>query len=174
MLSSKYFCTYFLMGNNGNNCSTNGTEEVCCLLDWHGVFLISLLVTSNVDTSRNLEFHEIHSTGNEPPLLVMIGYSDGMQVWSIPVSMKTLDSLKWHFPAWWLLCTWWSFQKGLIHLFLSSCSRCCRVCSTTQGARNKGQVGNQRRCKWFCKVGQESWESLHMQDLIFCRGNSIK
>uniref|UniRef100_A0A286XXT6 BCAS3 microtubule associated cell migration factor n=1 Tax=Cavia porcellus TaxID=10141 RepID=A0A286XXT6_CAVPO len=36
------------------------------------------------DTSRNLEFHEIHSTGNEPPLLVMIGYSDGMQVWSIP------------------------------------------------------------------------------------------
>nr|XP_020731580.1 breast carcinoma-amplified sequence 3-like [Odocoileus virginianus texanus] len=40
------------------------------------------------DTSRNLEFHEIHSTGNEPPLLIMIGYSDGMQVWSIPVSMK--------------------------------------------------------------------------------------
>nr|BAE88082.1 unnamed protein product [Macaca fascicularis] len=26
------------------------------------------------DTSRNLEFHEIHSTGNEPPLLIMIGY----------------------------------------------------------------------------------------------------
>ncbi|KAK7829931.1 hypothetical protein U0070_003386 [Myodes glareolus] len=39
------------------------------------------------DTSRNLEFHELHSTGNEPPLLVMIGYSDGMQVWGIPVSM---------------------------------------------------------------------------------------
>uniref|UniRef100_A0A7N5KBR3 BCAS3 microtubule associated cell migration factor n=1 Tax=Ailuropoda melanoleuca TaxID=9646 RepID=A0A7N5KBR3_AILME len=38
------------------------------------------------DTSRNLEFHEIHSTGNEPPLLIMIGYSDGMQVWSIPIS----------------------------------------------------------------------------------------
>ncbi|XP_069730228.1 BCAS3 microtubule associated cell migration factor isoform X1 [Phaenicophaeus curvirostris] len=38
------------------------------------------------DTSRNMEFHEIHSTGNEPPLLVMIGYSDGMQVWSIPIS----------------------------------------------------------------------------------------
>ncbi|KAL4686838.1 hypothetical protein H8959_018966, partial [Pygathrix nigripes] len=35
-------------------------------------------------TSRNLEFHEIHSTGNEPPLLIMIGYSDGMQVWSVP------------------------------------------------------------------------------------------
>ncbi|XP_030101542.1 BCAS3 microtubule associated cell migration factor isoform X3 [Mus musculus] len=38
------------------------------------------------DTSRNLEFHELHSTGNEPPLLVMIGYSDGMQVWGIPIS----------------------------------------------------------------------------------------
>ncbi|KAM6110726.1 BCAS3 microtubule associated cell migration factor isoform 2-T2 [Pterocles gutturalis] len=38
------------------------------------------------DTSRNMEFHEIHSTGNEPPLLLMIGYSDGMQVWSIPIS----------------------------------------------------------------------------------------
>uniref|UniRef100_A0A6I8N2B8 BCAS3 microtubule associated cell migration factor n=1 Tax=Ornithorhynchus anatinus TaxID=9258 RepID=A0A6I8N2B8_ORNAN len=38
------------------------------------------------DTSRNMEFQEIHSTGNEPPLLVMIGYSDGMQVWSIPIS----------------------------------------------------------------------------------------
>lgn len=56
--------------------------------------LVSLLFNSNADTSRNLEFHEIHSTGNEPPLLVMIGYSDGMQVWSIPVSMKVVDSLK--------------------------------------------------------------------------------
>jgi len=35
-----------------------------------------------------MEFHEIHSTGNEPPLLLMIGYSDGMQVWSIPVSTE--------------------------------------------------------------------------------------
>uniref|UniRef100_A0A8C0GGP7 BCAS3 microtubule associated cell migration factor n=1 Tax=Chelonoidis abingdonii TaxID=106734 RepID=A0A8C0GGP7_CHEAB len=38
------------------------------------------------DTSRNMEFHEIHSTGNEPPLLLMIGYSDGIQIWSIPIS----------------------------------------------------------------------------------------
>ncbi|XP_074079646.1 BCAS3 microtubule associated cell migration factor isoform X2 [Macrotis lagotis] len=38
------------------------------------------------DTTRNMEFHEIHGTGNEPPLLVMIGYSDGMQIWSIPIS----------------------------------------------------------------------------------------
>lgn len=36
-----------------------------------------------------MEFHEIHSTGNEPPLLLMIGYSDGMQVWSIPVSTES-------------------------------------------------------------------------------------
>ncbi|XP_053222594.1 BCAS3 microtubule associated cell migration factor isoform X2 [Podarcis raffonei] len=38
------------------------------------------------DTSRNVELHEMHSTGNEPPLLLMIGYSDGIQIWSIPIS----------------------------------------------------------------------------------------
>ncbi|XP_053563324.1 BCAS3 microtubule associated cell migration factor isoform X2 [Bombina bombina] len=38
------------------------------------------------DTCRNMEFHEMHSTGNEPPLVLMIGYTDGMQIWSIPVS----------------------------------------------------------------------------------------
>ncbi|CAH2222110.1 breast carcinoma-amplified sequence 3-like [Pelobates cultripes] len=38
------------------------------------------------DIYRNMEFHEVHSTGNEPPLLLMIGYTDGMQIWSIPVS----------------------------------------------------------------------------------------
>ncbi|KAH0501242.1 Breast carcinoma-amplified sequence 3-like protein [Microtus ochrogaster] len=32
------------------------------------------------------KFHELHSTGNEPPLLLMIGYSEGMQVWGIPIS----------------------------------------------------------------------------------------
>uniref|UniRef100_H9GME3 BCAS3 microtubule associated cell migration factor n=1 Tax=Anolis carolinensis TaxID=28377 RepID=H9GME3_ANOCA len=38
------------------------------------------------DTSRNVDLHEMHSTGNEPPLLLMIGYSDGIQIWSIPIS----------------------------------------------------------------------------------------
>ncbi|XP_056412681.1 BCAS3 microtubule associated cell migration factor isoform X2 [Hyla sarda] len=38
------------------------------------------------DTYRNMEFHEMHNTGNEPPLLLMIGYTDGLQIWSIPVS----------------------------------------------------------------------------------------
>ncbi|XP_071992531.1 BCAS3 microtubule associated cell migration factor isoform X4 [Engystomops pustulosus] len=38
------------------------------------------------DTYMNMEFLEMHSTGNDPPLLLMIGYSDGLQVWSIPVS----------------------------------------------------------------------------------------
>ncbi|XP_075445745.1 BCAS3 microtubule associated cell migration factor isoform X2 [Ascaphus truei] len=38
------------------------------------------------DTYRNMEFHAMHSTGSEPPLLLMIGYTDGMQIWSIPVS----------------------------------------------------------------------------------------
>lgn len=50
--------------------------------------IASLLLNPNADTSRNLEFHELHSTGNEPPLLVLIGYSDGMQLWGIPVSMQ--------------------------------------------------------------------------------------
>ena len=54
----------------------------------HAVFLFCFFVNPNADTSRNLEFHELHSTGNEPPLLVMIGYSDGMQVWGIPVSIQ--------------------------------------------------------------------------------------
>uniref|UniRef100_A0ABM5ENB1 BCAS3 microtubule associated cell migration factor isoform X4 n=1 Tax=Pogona vitticeps TaxID=103695 RepID=A0ABM5ENB1_9SAUR len=38
------------------------------------------------DIARNVELHEMHSTGNEPPLLLMIGYSDGIQIWSIPIS----------------------------------------------------------------------------------------
>ncbi|XP_061465864.1 BCAS3 microtubule associated cell migration factor-like [Rhineura floridana] len=38
------------------------------------------------DTSRNVELHVMHSTGNEPPLLLVIGYSDGIQIWSIPIS----------------------------------------------------------------------------------------
>ncbi|XP_077152338.1 BCAS3 microtubule associated cell migration factor isoform X2 [Ranitomeya variabilis] len=38
------------------------------------------------DAYRNMEFHEMHSTGNDPPLLLMIGYTDGLQIWSIPVS----------------------------------------------------------------------------------------
>ncbi|XP_069827881.1 BCAS3 microtubule associated cell migration factor isoform X1 [Dendropsophus ebraccatus] len=38
------------------------------------------------DTFRNMEFHEMHNTGNDPPLLLMIGYTDGLQIWSIPVS----------------------------------------------------------------------------------------
>ncbi|XP_075051421.1 BCAS3 microtubule associated cell migration factor isoform X2 [Mixophyes fleayi] len=38
------------------------------------------------DTYRNMEIHEMHSTGNDPPLLLMIGYTDGLQIWSIPVS----------------------------------------------------------------------------------------
>ncbi|KAG8451686.1 hypothetical protein GDO86_003757 [Hymenochirus boettgeri] len=38
------------------------------------------------DAYRNTEFHEMHSNGNDPPLLLMIGYTEGMQIWSIPVS----------------------------------------------------------------------------------------
>ncbi|XP_043910481.1 BCAS3 microtubule associated cell migration factor [Protopterus annectens] len=38
------------------------------------------------DVSRNPEFLEMQSTGNDPPLLLMIGYTDGMQIWSIPIS----------------------------------------------------------------------------------------
>lgn len=57
------------------------------------LLMMALLLNPTSDTSRNMEFHEIHSTGNEPPLLLMIGYSDGMQVWSIPVSTELTSLL---------------------------------------------------------------------------------
>ncbi|XP_072263334.1 BCAS3 microtubule associated cell migration factor [Pyxicephalus adspersus] len=38
------------------------------------------------DAHRNMELHEMQSTGNDPPLLLMIGYTDGLQIWSVPVS----------------------------------------------------------------------------------------
>ncbi|XP_068124830.1 BCAS3 microtubule associated cell migration factor isoform X2 [Hyperolius riggenbachi] len=38
------------------------------------------------DLHRNMEFHEMHNTGIDPPLLLIIGYTDGLQVWSIPAS----------------------------------------------------------------------------------------
>ena len=113
------------------------------LLSWLRVFLIPLLLNSNVDTSRNLEFHEIHSTGNEPPLLIMIGYSDGMQVWSIPVSMKMIDFLQYNtfqHASWFEI--WWYFPKGLLHLFHSSCLRYCCGCTPykAQGIRGTWEI----------------------------------
>ncbi|TWW77790.1 Breast carcinoma-amplified sequence 3, partial [Takifugu flavidus] len=41
------------------------------------------------DTARNPEFLEMHSGTAEPPLCLMIGYTDGMQIWSISVSHTT-------------------------------------------------------------------------------------
>lgn len=38
------------------------------------------------DTARNLEFMEMHSGTTDPPLCIMIGYADGMQIWSVSVS----------------------------------------------------------------------------------------
>uniref|UniRef100_A0A8C4EI69 BCAS3 microtubule associated cell migration factor n=1 Tax=Dicentrarchus labrax TaxID=13489 RepID=A0A8C4EI69_DICLA len=35
------------------------------------------------DTARNPEFMEMHSGTTEPPLCLMIGYTDGMQIWSV-------------------------------------------------------------------------------------------
>lgn len=47
----------------------------------------SLLFKLSVsDTARNPEFLEKHSGTAEPPLCLMIGYTDGMQLWSISVS----------------------------------------------------------------------------------------
>uniref|UniRef100_A0A667X3U1 BCAS3 microtubule associated cell migration factor n=1 Tax=Myripristis murdjan TaxID=586833 RepID=A0A667X3U1_9TELE len=37
------------------------------------------------DTARNPEFMEMHSGTTDPPLCLMIGYADGMQIWSISV-----------------------------------------------------------------------------------------
>lgn len=41
---------------------------------------------SGSDTARNPEFLEKHSGTAEPPLCLMIGYTDGMQLWSVSVS----------------------------------------------------------------------------------------
>lgn len=38
------------------------------------------------DTARNPEFLEMHSSAAEPPLCLMVGYTDGMQIWSVSVS----------------------------------------------------------------------------------------
>ncbi|XP_072326039.1 BCAS3 microtubule associated cell migration factor isoform X3 [Scyliorhinus torazame] len=38
------------------------------------------------DLARNPEYHEMNNAGNDPPLLLLIGYADGMQIWSIPMS----------------------------------------------------------------------------------------
>ncbi|XP_039612668.1 breast carcinoma-amplified sequence 3 isoform X2 [Polypterus senegalus] len=37
------------------------------------------------DIARSPEFFETQSTGNDPPLLLMIGYADGLQIWSISI-----------------------------------------------------------------------------------------
>uniref|UniRef100_A0A3Q2Q3X4 BCAS3 microtubule associated cell migration factor n=1 Tax=Fundulus heteroclitus TaxID=8078 RepID=A0A3Q2Q3X4_FUNHE len=38
------------------------------------------------DTARNPEFLEMHSGTSDPPLSLMIGYTDGMQIWSISLA----------------------------------------------------------------------------------------
>uniref|UniRef100_A0A7N8X9L3 BCAS3 microtubule associated cell migration factor n=1 Tax=Mastacembelus armatus TaxID=205130 RepID=A0A7N8X9L3_9TELE len=38
------------------------------------------------DTARNPEFMELHSGTTDPPLCLMIGYTDGMQIWSISLA----------------------------------------------------------------------------------------
>lgn len=38
------------------------------------------------DTSRNPEFMEMHSGATEPPLCLMIGYTDGLQIWSVSLA----------------------------------------------------------------------------------------
>ncbi|XP_066551255.1 BCAS3 microtubule associated cell migration factor isoform X2 [Amia ocellicauda] len=38
------------------------------------------------DIARSPEFLEMHGSASDPPLLLMIGYADGMHIWSISVS----------------------------------------------------------------------------------------
>uniref|UniRef100_A0A3P8UVE5 BCAS3 microtubule associated cell migration factor n=1 Tax=Cynoglossus semilaevis TaxID=244447 RepID=A0A3P8UVE5_CYNSE len=38
------------------------------------------------DTSRNPELMEMHSGTTDPPLCLMIGYTDGMQIWSVSLA----------------------------------------------------------------------------------------
>uniref|UniRef100_A0A8D0DEW2 BCAS3 microtubule associated cell migration factor n=1 Tax=Sander lucioperca TaxID=283035 RepID=A0A8D0DEW2_SANLU len=43
------------------------------------------------DTARNPEFMEMHSGTTDPPLCLMIGYTDGMQIWSVSVSREAQE-----------------------------------------------------------------------------------
>uniref|UniRef100_A0A8C2Z9Z7 BCAS3 microtubule associated cell migration factor n=1 Tax=Cyclopterus lumpus TaxID=8103 RepID=A0A8C2Z9Z7_CYCLU len=43
------------------------------------------------DTSRNPEFMEMHSGTTDPPLCLMVGYTDGMQIWSVSVSREAQE-----------------------------------------------------------------------------------
>ncbi|KAM6946465.1 BCAS3 microtubule associated cell migration factor [Aplochiton taeniatus] len=38
------------------------------------------------DTARNPEFLEMYGSSSDPPLCLMIGYADGMQIWSLTLS----------------------------------------------------------------------------------------
>lgn len=44
-------------------------------------------LTLSADTARNPELMEMHSSTTDPPLCLMIGYTDGMQIWTISVSL---------------------------------------------------------------------------------------
>uniref|UniRef100_A0A3Q3GU75 BCAS3 microtubule associated cell migration factor n=1 Tax=Labrus bergylta TaxID=56723 RepID=A0A3Q3GU75_9LABR len=50
------------------------------------------------DTARNPEFLEMHNGTSEPPLCLMIGYTDGMQVWSLAGEAQELFSVR-HGPV---------------------------------------------------------------------------
>lgn len=39
------------------------------------------------DVARSPEFLEMHGSGSDPPLCLMIGYTDGLQIWSVSVSI---------------------------------------------------------------------------------------
>lgn len=57
-----------------------------CIL-WLNKMLLSPPIII-LDAYRNMELHETHSSGSDPPLLLMFGYTDGLQIWSIPVSIS--------------------------------------------------------------------------------------
>uniref|UniRef100_A0AAY4DWR1 BCAS3 microtubule associated cell migration factor n=1 Tax=Denticeps clupeoides TaxID=299321 RepID=A0AAY4DWR1_9TELE len=50
------------------------------------------------DVARSPEFLEMHGNGNDPPLCLMIGYSDGMQIWSLSGEAHELFSVR-HGPV---------------------------------------------------------------------------
>uniref|UniRef100_A0A8C6L479 BCAS3 microtubule associated cell migration factor n=1 Tax=Nothobranchius furzeri TaxID=105023 RepID=A0A8C6L479_NOTFU len=50
------------------------------------------------DSARNPEFMEMHGGTSEPPLCLMIGYTDGMQIWSLAGEAQELFSVR-HGPV---------------------------------------------------------------------------
>lgn len=71
-------------------CLLSCLQLMLSLCEWFVLFLCHfwrcVFLALCPDVARLPEFQEMHGSGTDPPLCLMIGYTDGMQIWSISVS----------------------------------------------------------------------------------------